>query len=100
MMDICEFIRQIFCVPEGEDASKLMIVLAFGVTRVVGFGIGMWRARTIRRVHAAAAAYAERVLAQHRRFDEPSSVRLRSQPDRAPFHISFIDSNLRAHLVE
>lgn len=99
-MDICEFIRQLFRAPEGEDASKLVIVLAFGLTRVVGFVFGLLRARAIRRVQAAAAACAERELAQHRRFDEPSSVRLLSQPDCASFHISFIDSNLRAHLVE
>jgi hypothetical protein len=90
MLDIIgEFARQLLRFPEGENASKLVIVLAFGLTTVVGIVLRVLRDRAVRRMRAAAAAYAGREMARHRRLHEPGSVCLISQPDRTRCLVSF-----------
>jgi hypothetical protein len=100
MDNIREFTRQLLRFAEGEDVSKLVVVLAFGLTTVVGFVLGLFRARAFRRLQAAAAAYAEREIAQRRRLHESSSVRPVSQPDGAYCFVSCIDQTFRTHRVE
>jgi hypothetical protein len=98
--NIGEFTRQLLRFAEGKDVSKLVVVSAFVLTTVVGFVLGLFRARALRRLQAAAAAYAEREMAQRRRLHEPSSVRPVSQPDDACCFVSGIDQTFRTRRVE
>src|SRR4029077_4123320 len=82
MYNIDEFTRQLLQFTEGEELLALLVALAFGLTTVVGIVLRRFRTRAVSRLQAAAAAYAEREIAQERRLHEPSSVRLVSQPDR------------------
>jgi hypothetical protein len=91
MMDnFDEFIRQLLRLAEGEDVSKPLVALAFGLTTVTGIVLGLFRECAVRRLQAAAAACAKREMAQHRRLHEPSSVAF--QADRACCLMSFIAS--------
>jgi hypothetical protein len=98
MHNIDEFIRQFLRLAEGEDVSKPLIALAMGLTTSTGIVRGLFREFAARRVKAAAAARAEREIAQHRRLHEPSSVRLVFQPDGAGCLMSFIAPTLGTDL--
>jgi hypothetical protein len=67
MNNIDEFIRQLLRFTEGENVSQLLVVLAFGLTTVVGIVLRRFRARAVRRLQAAAAVYGEREIARHQR---------------------------------
>ena len=91
MMDnFHELTRQLLRFTEVDDLSPLLAAMAFGFTTVAGIVLRLFRARAVRRIQAVAAAYADREMAQHRRF-HASSVRLVCQPDRAGCLVSFID---------
>jgi hypothetical protein len=100
MHNIDEFTRQFVRFTERDDFSKLVVVIVFGLMTVIGIVLGLFRARAVRRLQAAADAYAEREMAEYRRLLEPSSVRLVPRHDRRCCRVSSIDPNLRVHLVE
>jgi hypothetical protein len=66
-----EISRHLLQFTESADGSTMLVVLAIALAAVVGIVLRVFRARTIRRLQSAAAAYAEREMSQQRRIHTP-----------------------------